>query len=49
MSTLNLVRYYFYKGYYSGTPAAVQVMITLAYQTVRDLGPYPKAIVMRYR
>ncbi|KAK2737610.1 hypothetical protein FQN55_000966 [Onygenales sp. PD_40] len=49
MSTVNLVKYYFYKGMIPRDPDLLQNMVSLAYQTARDRKLYPKAILIRSR
>lgn len=48
MSTINMVKYYFYKGMMPKDMEFLQNMISLAYQTARDRKLYPKAILIRY-
>lgn len=47
MSTVNLVKYYFYRGMMPKDPELLQNMVSLAYQTARDRKLYPKAILIR--
>ncbi|EDP50770.1 hypothetical protein KXV70_001074 [Aspergillus fumigatus] len=47
MSTVNLVKYYFYKGMMPKDPELLKNMVSLAYQTARDRKLYPKAILIR--
>lgn len=48
MSTINMVKYYFYKNKMPTNPKELTDMIALAYQTARDMKLYPKAILIRY-
>lgn len=48
MSTVNLVKYYFYKGMMPKDPELLRNMVSLVYQTARDRKLYPKAILIRY-
>lgn len=48
MSTINIVRYFFQRGVLPKNAAERQGLIALAYQTARDKGLYPKAILIRY-
>lgn len=48
MSTINIVKYYFYKGAVPKDPEKLRSMIALAYQTARDRQIYPKAVLIRY-
>ncbi|EGD92003.1 hypothetical protein H112_00606 [Trichophyton rubrum D6] len=47
MSTINIVRYFFQRGVLPKNAAERQGLIALAYQTARDKGLYPKAILIR--
>ena len=47
MSTIKLVKYYFYRGQLPTEPGRLQNLIRLAYQTARDRKLYPKAILIR--
>ncbi|CAI7574126.1 unnamed protein product [Penicillium glandicola] len=47
MSTINIVKYYFYEGMLPANPHRLQALIALAYQTARDRKLYPKAILIR--
>ncbi|KGO75013.1 hypothetical protein PITC_032510 [Penicillium italicum] len=49
MSTVNLVKFYFYKGMMPKDPELLKNMISLAYQTARDRRLYPKAILIRHQ
>ncbi|POR37769.1 Uncharacterized protein TPAR_02035 [Tolypocladium paradoxum] len=46
MSTINVVKYYFYRKNMP-SPEEMQKMIALAYQTARDRKLYPKAVLIR--
>lgn len=48
MSTVNIVKYYFYKGMMPQDKELLRNMVSLAYQTARDRKLYPKAILIRY-
>lgn len=48
MSTVNIVKYYFYMGMMPKDRELLQNMVSLAYQTARDRKLYPKAILIRY-
>lgn len=48
MATVNMVKYYFYKGMMPKDPELLQNMVSLAYQTARDRKLYPKSILIRY-
>ena len=48
MATVNMVKYYFYKGMMPKDPELLQNMVSLAYQTARDRKLYPKSILVRY-
>ncbi|PLN74589.1 hypothetical protein BDW42DRAFT_181986 [Aspergillus taichungensis] len=47
MSTINMVKYYFYKNHLPRDPARLHALVALAYQTARDRKLYPKAILIR--
>ncbi|KAL4995611.1 hypothetical protein BDV10DRAFT_128272 [Aspergillus recurvatus] len=47
MSTINLVKFYFYKGFVPKSEERARQLITLAYQNARDQKLYPKAILIR--
>jgi hypothetical protein len=47
MSTVNMVKYYFYKGKMPKNPTDLQHMVALAYQTARDMKLYSRAILIR--
>jgi hypothetical protein len=47
MSTVNIVKYYFYKGMIPQTAKKMEGLISLAYQTARDRKLYPKAVLIR--
>ena len=48
MSTINMVRYYFYKGRTPLEAHEMQRLIALAYRTAQDRQLYPKAVLIRY-
>jgi hypothetical protein len=48
MSTVNLVKYYFFKGNVPRTSQRLQQLVALAYQTARDREVYPKAVFIRF-
>ncbi|KAJ9256503.1 hypothetical protein DTO207G8_2506 [Paecilomyces variotii] len=47
MSTVNMVKYYFYKGMVPKDKTRLQQLLALAYQTARDRKLYPKAVLIR--
>ncbi|KAI2734412.1 hypothetical protein DTO013E5_9993 [Penicillium roqueforti] len=47
MSTINMVKYYFYRGMLPENQQRLRDLIALAYQTARDRKLYPKAILIR--
>lgn len=47
MSTVNMVKYYFYKGKMLKDPKDLRDIVALAYQTARDMKLYPRAILIR--
>ncbi|KAJ5642291.1 hypothetical protein N7490_006291 [Penicillium lividum] len=47
MSTVNLVKYYFYKGKMPKNPKDLRDVVALAYQTARDMKLHPRAILIR--
>ncbi|KAJ5273578.1 hypothetical protein N7478_008703 [Penicillium angulare] len=47
MSTVNMIKYYFYEGLIPRSKERIRQLITLAYQTARDRKIYPKAILIR--
>lgn len=47
MSTVNIVKYYFYKGMVPKDQDRVRQLVALAYQTARDRKLYPKAVLIR--
>ncbi|PYI21632.1 hypothetical protein BO99DRAFT_60249 [Aspergillus violaceofuscus CBS 115571] len=47
MSTVNIVKYYFYKGMVPKEQDRVRQLVALAYQTARDRKLYPKAVLIR--
>ncbi|OJJ45153.1 hypothetical protein ASPZODRAFT_100375 [Penicilliopsis zonata CBS 506.65] len=47
MSTVNVVKYFFYRGFVPKTEERARQLITLAYQTARDQKLYPKEILIR--
>ncbi|OJJ51294.1 hypothetical protein ASPZODRAFT_12132 [Penicilliopsis zonata CBS 506.65] len=47
MSTINIVKYYFYRGMMPEDKELLKNMVSLAYQTARDRKLYPKAILIR--
>ncbi|EJT79931.1 hypothetical protein GGTG_05013 [Gaeumannomyces tritici R3-111a-1] len=47
MSTINIVKYYFYKAIVPAKPELVSQYVALAYQTAKDRHIYPKAILIR--
>ncbi|GAW18760.1 hypothetical protein ANO14919_082420 [Xylariales sp. No.14919] len=47
MSTINVVRYFFYKNAMPKDKARLERMVALAYQTARDRKLHPKAILIR--
>ncbi|PYI11410.1 hypothetical protein BO78DRAFT_457814 [Aspergillus sclerotiicarbonarius CBS 121057] len=49
MSTVNMVKYYFYKGKMPSSLKELEDMVALAYQTARDMKLYPRAILIRSR
>lgn len=48
MSSINFVKYYFYKGTMPTDQSKLKNLIAIAYQTARDKRLYPKAILIRY-
>lgn len=48
MSTVNVAKYYFYRGMMPKDLELLQNRVTLAYQTSRDRKLYQKAILTRY-
>ena len=48
MSTMNMVKYYFYKGKMPKDPKELRDMVALAYQTARDMKLHPRAILIRW-
>lgn len=48
MSTINMIRYFFYKSKLPRDPERLRALVALAYQTARDRKLYPKAILIRY-
>lgn len=48
MSTINIVKYYFYKGMMPKDPEKLRYMIAVAYQTARDRQIFPKEVLIRY-
>ena len=48
MSTVNIVKYYFYKGMLPADKDLLRNMVALAYQTARDKKLHPKSILIRY-
>ncbi|OJZ86476.1 hypothetical protein ASPFODRAFT_134323 [Aspergillus luchuensis CBS 106.47] len=48
MSTVNMVRYFFYKGCLPDTQQRLQELVAVAYQTARDRKLYPKVVLIRY-
>ncbi|PYH65284.1 uncharacterized protein BO88DRAFT_438218 [Aspergillus vadensis CBS 113365] len=49
MSTVNIVKYYFYRGMMPQEQELLRNMVSLAYQTARDRKLYPRAILIRSR
>lgn len=47
MSTVNIVRYFFYKGMMPQDKSRLERMVALAYQTARDRKLHPRAILIR--
>ncbi|KAK2765451.1 hypothetical protein FQN54_008304 [Arachnomyces sp. PD_36] len=47
MSTVNMVRYYFYKENFPRTAERMQALVSLAYQTARDRKLHPKVVLIR--
>jgi phosphatidylethanolamine-binding protein (PEBP) family uncharacterized protein len=47
MSTVNIVKYYFYKGMIPKDQDRLHQLMALAYQTARDRKLYPKAVLIR--
>ncbi|PWY89709.1 hypothetical protein BO94DRAFT_44079 [Aspergillus sclerotioniger CBS 115572] len=47
MSTVNVVKDYFYRGFTPKTEERARQLIALAYQTARDQKLYPRAILIR--
>lgn len=47
MSTINIIKYYFYEGTVPRSQERIRQLINLAYQTARDRKIYPKAILIR--
>lgn len=47
MSTINVVKYYFYAGMMPQNQERLRGLIALAYQTARDRKLYPKAVLIR--
>lgn len=47
MSTVNMVKYYFYKGMVPKDQDRLRQLVALAYQTARDRKLYPKAVLIR--
>ncbi|KAJ5475335.1 hypothetical protein N7539_008401 [Penicillium diatomitis] len=47
MSTVNMVKYYFYKGMIPKDRDRLRQLVALAYQTARDRKLYPKAVLIR--
>lgn len=47
MSTVNMVKYFFYKGKMPKDPNDLQNMVALAYQTAPDMRLFPRAILIR--
>lgn len=48
MSTVNMVRYFFYRENFPRTQKRLQTLVGLAYQTARDRKLYSKAVLIRY-
>ena len=48
MSTINMVRYFFYKNRLPDKQETLQALVAVAYRTARDRKVYPKAILIRY-
>ena len=48
MSTINIVKYFFYKGTMPKNEKLLSSMVALAYQSARDQKLYPKAILIRW-
>jgi hypothetical protein len=48
MSTVNMVKYYFYEGMVPKDQDRLRQLVALAYQTARDRKLYPKAVLIRY-
>ncbi|KAE8168550.1 hypothetical protein BDV40DRAFT_294504 [Aspergillus tamarii] len=46
MSTVNMVKYYFYKGMVPKDQDRLRKLVALAYQTARDRKLYPKAVLI---
>ncbi|EHA19810.1 hypothetical protein ASPNIDRAFT_39238 [Aspergillus niger ATCC 1015] len=47
MSTVNMVKYYFYRGMLPADQDRLRQLLALAYQTARDRKLYPKAVLIR--
>lgn len=47
MSTINMIKYYFYKGKMPKNANDLKSVVALAYQTARDMKLYPRAILIR--
>ncbi|XRM48690.1 hypothetical protein ABZX51_011605 [Aspergillus tubingensis] len=47
MSTINMVRYFFYKNRLPDKQETLQALVAVAYRTARDRKVYPKAILIR--
>lgn len=47
MSTVNIVKYYFYKGMIPKDQDRLRQLVALAYETARDRKLYPKAVLIR--
>ncbi|KAB8201511.1 hypothetical protein BDV34DRAFT_229271 [Aspergillus parasiticus] len=47
MSTINMIKYYFYEGMMPQNRKRMESLIALAYQTARDRKLYPKAVLIR--
>lgn len=48
MSTINMVRCFFYRENFPKDAKVMRALVALAYQTARDRKLYPKAILIRY-
>ncbi|KEZ43388.1 hypothetical protein SAPIO_CDS4557 [Scedosporium apiospermum] len=47
MSTINMVKYYFYKDMLPSNQRQLEQLVALAYQTARDRKLHPKAVLIR--